>query len=220
MRLLFVLTVSLFSTLAGAATEAELRERLEAAAARADRALEQGRGPITPRVEALPQPRSLPQVDVGALSRRYEQQAREQAAQILTPGGLLAFVSFAMPRASLERLVSDAETSNTVLVLRGLVDGDFAKTFQAVRELLGDRKVGWVLDSEAFKRFGVEATPSYVLLRPGAPHQQCDVGQCYGDADFLKLAGDVPVAYVLEHFEREPGYAGAVASVRRGRGAQ
>ena len=220
MRRLLVLTVLLFSTLAGAATEAELRERLEAAAARADRALDQGRGPITPRIEALPQARALPRVDVGALSRRYEQQAREQAAQILTPGGLLAFVSFAMPRASLERLVSDAEASNTVLVLRGLVEGDFAKTFRAVSELLGERKVGWVLDSEAFKRFAVEATPTYVLLRPGAPYHQCDVGQCYGDADYLKLAGDVPVAYVLDLFEREPGYARAVASVRPGRGAQ
>lgn len=202
-----------------AQSEAELRARLEAAAERADRLATQGRGPVAPRVDALPQPQALPPVDVGALSQRYEKMAREQAAQVLTPAGLLAFVSFAMPRASLESLVRDAETTNTVLVLRGLVEDDLAKTFQAVRELLGERKVGWVLDSEAFKRFEVRVAPTYVLLRPGASYRECDAGQCYGDADYLKIAGDVPIAYVLEHFEREAGFAPAVASVRRGRGS-
>lgn len=204
---------------AQAETTEAMQARLAAAAARADRLSAQGRGPLAPNVEALPKAEPLPPVDIGALSRRYEKLAREQAAQVMTSSGLLAFVSFSMPRASLERLVADAEATNTVLVLRGLVDGDLAQTFRAVRALLGDRQVGWVLDSEAFKRFGVEVAPTYVLLQPGATDRPCDLGQCYGEGDYLKLVGDVPIAYVLERFEREPGYADAVASVRRGRGS-
>ena len=219
MRWLIAAIVPLLSFGASAETEAELRQRLDAAIERADRLTEQGRGPIAPNVEALPQANALPQVDVGALSQRYEKMAREQAAQVLTPAGLLAFVSFAMPQASLERLVSDAAKSNTVLVLRGLVDGDLATTFRAVQDLLGERKVGWVLDSEAFKRFDVRVTPTYVLLQPGASYRECELGQCYSDAAYLKLSGDVPIAYALEAFEREPGFAGAVAAVRRAGGS-
>ena len=206
---------------AQAETADELRARLDDAAARADRLSEQGRSPITtPRVEALPQPHAAPPVDVGALSQRYERLAAEQARQVLTPSaGLLAFVSFSMPKASLERLVDDAERSNTVLVLRGLVDGDLTATFRAVRDLLGKRRVGWVLDSEAFLRFDVQTVPTYVLLQPGALHRPCELGQCYSDADFVKLVGDVPIAYALEQFENVSGFGAAVAGARKGRGS-
>ena len=206
---------------AQAETADELRARLDDAAARADRLSEQGRSPITtPRVEALPQPQAAPPVDVGALSQRYERLAAEQARQVLTPSAaLLAFVSFSMPKASLERLVDDAERSNTVLVLRGLAEGDLTATFRAVRDLLGSRKVGWVLDSEAFLRFDVQTVPTYVLLQPGAPHRPCELGQCYSDADFVKLVGDVPIAYALAQFENVAGFGAAVAGARKGRGS-
>ena len=206
---------------AQAETADELRARLDDAAARADRLADEGRSPIgTPRVEALPQPQAVPPVDVGALSQRYERLAAEQARQVLTPSAaLLAFVSFSMPKASLERLVDDAERSNTVLVLRGLVDGDLTATFRAVRDLLGNRKVGWVLDSEAFLRFDVQTVPTYVLLQPGAPHRPCELGQCYSDADFVKLTGDVPIAYALAQFDNVPGFGAAVAGARKGRGS-
>lgn len=220
MRTLIAAMAALFCLGASAETvEQQLKARIDAASERADRLSAQGRGPIAPRVDALPQPQAAPTVDVGALSQRYEQMAHEQAAQVLTPAGLLAFVSFAMPNASLERMVSEAERTNTVLVLRGLVEEDLAKTFQQVRALLGERKVGWVLDSEAFKRFDIRVTPTYVLLKPGVTFRECELGQCYREGDYLKLSGDVPIAYVLEHFERERGFAQAVASVRRGRGS-
>ncbi len=216
-----LLTILATLPLAHAETAEELRARLDAATARAARLADQGRSPVaTPRVEALPQPKATPPVDVGALSQRYERLAAEQARAVLTPpGGLLAFVSFSMPRASLERLVSDAEHGNTILVLRGLVDGDLQATFQAVRELLGKRRVAWVLDSEAFLRFDVQVVPTYVLLQPGATHRPCEFGQCYSDADYLKLVGDVPIAYALEHFEAVPGFGRAVAGARSGRGS-
>lgn len=217
--LLGLLLGPLVASAAQAQTPEQLQARLEAAAARADRVATEGRGPATPNVDALPRAQPLPPVDVGALSRRYERLAREQAAQVLTPtGGLLAFVSFSMPRPSLERLVRDAELSQTVLVMRGLNDGDLAATFRAVRDLLGTRKVGWVLDSEAFLRFDVQAVPTYVLLQPGAAHRPCELGQCYSDADYVKLMGDVPIASALERFEALPAFRQAVAAARQGRG--
>jgi conjugal transfer pilus assembly protein TrbC len=196
--------------------------RIRAAAARADRQadrmIRQSASPYRIDTDRIPLPLvSARPPDIEALARRLGAEAPAQHAAAMQRPTLLAFMSFAMPKASLQRLASDASTLGATLVLRGLVGDDFKATQRALTEIIGERKVGVLIDPEAYERFGVTATPTYVLVRAGAEARGCEAGQCFDDADFVRLSGDVPLAYVLQTIEaRVPDFAAEVAAFRRG----
>jgi conjugal transfer pilus assembly protein TrbC len=58
------------------------------------------------------------------------------------------------------------------------------------------------IDPQAFDRFGVVRTPSFVLVRAGAQPQRCGAGMCFAADQFVMAAGDVSLDYALEHFRR------------------
>jgi conjugal transfer pilus assembly protein TrbC len=68
-----------------------------------------------------------------------------------------------MPRASLQLLTDQAARAGAVLVLRGLKSQSMRQTVAAVQELIGKRRVAWVIDPEAFTRFAVRQAPTFVL---------------------------------------------------------
>lgn len=202
-----------------------LRARIERAVERADQAAERAQrgqpsGVPTVRMENLPEP-LVPNtaIDVEALAKQYAAAANPIPSNEPT---LLAFVSFSMPEASLARMVADAEARSTTLVLRGLVGGSLKTTMAAAQALIGDRTVAWVIDSEAFTRFGVTAVPTYVLLRSGATPSSCATGQCFGDQDYVRVSGDISIDYALERIEmRAEGFEQDARALRAGRaGAQ
>lgn len=78
---------------------------------------------------------------------------------------LLVFVSFSMPEPALERLVDQAARTGATLVLRGLVEDSMQKTVARVQRVIGQRKVGFQIDPQAFDRFAIAATPSFVLIK-------------------------------------------------------
>jgi conjugal transfer pilus assembly protein TrbC len=186
-----------------------LLERIHRAVDQADRAVEQGRGAVV-NVDRMPVPASpavpLEKIDAEALARRLSTLTGRPPASA-TPG-LYAFISFSMPRSSLERLVADAQTYGATLVLRGLVGRSLKKTAQTAQGLIGERKVGWLIDPQAFLRFGVRSVPSYVLVRSGATTQACAWRECFNEQDYVRLAGDVSLRYAIEKMgEAAPQFA-------------
>ena len=158
--------------------------------------------PSTPRIDALPKPATGAAVDLGALASGFD-------ATTLQPGmgrnrgpKALVFVSFAMPDAALARLVDQAAKAEAILVLRGLVDNSLTQTASRVRQLIGSRRVAVQVDPQAFDRYGVRQTPSFVLVRDGADAGSCTTGICVSTDGFVMAAGDVSLDYALAFFQR------------------
>lgn len=158
--------------------------------------------PSTPRIEALPQPASRTPIDLGALARGFDAQVGQPALQPPSGPGLLVFISFAMPEATLARLVDQAARARASLVLRGLVGGSLTKTLTRVQGLIGSRQVSVQIDPQAFDRFSVTQTPTFVLVRDGAQPQGCAAGMCFASDAYAMAAGDVSLDYTLAFFQR------------------
>ena len=161
--------------------------------------------PSTPSIDALPQPASsVRTVDLEALAKGYERAAGSTLPQAGFAGGpgLLVFVSFSMPEAALARLVDQAARSQATLLLRGFVNGSLKETVARVKALIGSRKVGFQIDPQAFDRFSVSETPTFVLVRNGAMPTECGGNTCFSSDAFVSVVGDVSLDYALEYFQR------------------
>jgi conjugal transfer pilus assembly protein TrbC len=156
--------------------------------------------------------------DILPVVERFQGYLEQQAQGVPAPGGLSVFVSLSMPRGSLELLVAEAERTGATLVLRGMVDRSISKTMRAVQKLIGQRKVAWAIDPDAFARFRVETVPVFVLTRQGARFEGCGDEACFQQDDYVRLAGDVSIAYALDAIERLlPAFHDEVAKARAGR---
>jgi conjugal transfer pilus assembly protein TrbC len=162
-------------------------------------------------VSASSVPDILPTVE------RFQGYLEQQAQGVPAQGGLSVFVSLSMPRGSLELLVAEAERTGATLVLRGMVDRSISKTMRAVQKLIGQRKVAWAIDPDAFARFRVETVPVFVLTRQGARFEGCGDEACFQQDDYVRLSGDMSIAYALDAIERlMPQFRVEVAKVRAG----
>lgn len=164
--------------------------------------------PAAPRIDALPQQAGRAPIDLEALARGFDK-AQGQPGFSAKPGPvLLVFVSFAMPEAALSRLVDQAARANASLVLRGLADGSLVRTVARVQQLIGGHRVAVQIDPQAFDRYAVTRTPSFVLLRDGAPAAPCASGLCVPGDGYVMVAGDVSLDYALAFFRRSaPAFA-------------
>ena len=178
--------------------------------------------PAAPRLDALPQPRVQRQVDLGAIARGYEVMGQPTPGSSTLSNGpsLLVFISFSMPEPALGRLVDQAARSGATLVLRGFVDGSLLQTVLRAQRLIGERRVGFQIDPQAFDRFSVSATPTFVLLKAGAAPAPCAAGTCFASSNYVSAVGDVSIDYALEFFKRSaPSFsreAGAILSKLKG----
>ncbi|MFM9915671.1 MAG: type-F conjugative transfer system pilin assembly protein TrbC, partial [Rhizobacter sp.] len=164
--------------------------------------------PSTPRLDALPQPVTPTPIDLEALAKGFDAQADRPALGASTGPGLLIFISFAMPEATLARLVDQAARARATLLLHGLVNGSLRDTVERMQRLIGTRQVSVQIDPQAFDRFSIARTPSFVLVRDGAQPQSCGEGLCIAADQFTLAAGDVSLDYALMHFQRTaPSFA-------------
>ena len=156
--------------------------------------------------------------DILPAVERFQGYLEQQAQGLPAPGGLSVFVSLSMPRASLELLVAEAERTGATLVLRGMVDRSISKTMLAVQKLIGQRRVAWAIDPDAFARFHVETVPVFVLTLQGARFEGCGDDACFLHEDYVRLVGDVSITYALDAIERlMPQFHDEVAKARAGR---
>jgi conjugal transfer pilus assembly protein TrbC len=175
-----------------------------------DAELQQVPLPATPNLSALPQPAPGKPTDLAAIAKGFDANAEQlaQAQAKLSGPALLVFVSFSMPQATLQRLVGQAARANATLVLRGFVDGSLRETVSRVQRLIGQRMVNVQIDPQAFDRFAINKTPSFVLVRDGAPAKECASGFCYANDAYVATAGDVSLDYALEYIARTaPAFA-------------
>jgi conjugal transfer pilus assembly protein TrbC len=142
-----------------------------------------------------------------AVAQRYR-----QTRPVMDSAGpdLLVFVSFAMPRASLEHLAADAARADAVLVFRGPKDGSLRKTLQAF-EPLARRGAKAILHPESFTRHRIEAVPVYLLGSAGGCH---DTTSC---TDGLRVTGDASLDFVLERMARTDHPLAGAAEARLAR---
>ncbi len=158
--------------------------------------------PAAPRIDALPQPATSVSIDLEALARGFDAQSRQPALPAPSGPRLLLFVSFAMPEATITRLLDQAARAQATVVLRGLLNGSIRDTVERMQRLIGTRKVDVQIDPQAFDRFSIIRTPSFVLVREGAATLPCATGMCIGKEQFALAAGDVSLDYALRFFER------------------
>jgi len=161
-------------------------------------------------------------IDIAAMARQGATLKSSTLAAGSGTGTLQVFITLAMPRESLQRLVEQSERAGATLVLRGLKAQSMRLTIAAAAELIGERRVSWVIDPNAFKRFNVRAAPTFVLtlagdgvpVMPGIPTPSDPLGpgkvpglpQCVGNgctaptspADYLSVSGDVSLDYGLD----------------------
>ena len=162
--------------------------------------------PSTPRIDALPQPANKAPVDLEALARGFDAHADKPGLAAAPGPSLLIFVSFAMPEATISRLLDQAAGAGATLVLRGFINGSLRDTVERMQRLIGKRQVAVQIDPQAFDRFSIVRTPSFVLVRGGAASQPCATGRCVAGDEFVLAAGDVSLDYALRFFERSaPG---------------
>ena len=157
-----------------------------------------------PSIDALPQPVTRTPIDLEALARGYASQtdAMETAQGLVKGPGLFVFVSLAMPRPTLQRLIDQAARARASVILRGLANGSLRQTVAQVQPLIGQRQVAVQIDPQAFDRFAIARVPSFVLVRDGTRPESCAAGSCAPPEAFLRTAGDVSLDYALEHMQR------------------
>lgn len=188
-------------------TEADMARAAKAHRLPNDAVLERPPG-ASPRIDALPQPAASLPLDLEALARGYQANTENMAmAQGLSAKpDLLIFISFAMPPATLQRLVDQAARAQATLLIRGFVDGSLRATVQRMQALIGQRQVAVQIDPQAFDRFAVTRTPTFVLVRAGARGEPCGAIQCLPAAAYMAASGDVSLDYALEFIGRQaPG---------------
>jgi conjugal transfer pilus assembly protein TrbC len=158
--------------------------------------------PSAPRIDALPQPATRTPIDLEALAKGFDAHADKPALRAASGPRLLIFISFAMPEATITRLLDQAARARATLVLRGLINGSLRDTVEHMQRLIGNRQVAVQIDPQAFDRFAITRTPSFVLVRDGAVAQPCAAGMCIAGDQFVLAAGDVSLDYALKFFER------------------
>lgn len=173
-------------------------------------------GAVMPRIDTPSMPLQ-PGIDAGALAEQYEalrRQAEPEGERAMS--GLMVFVTLQMPRASLLRLVEQAELARATLVLRGLKGSSMKSTLAEVATLIGKRKVAWMIDPESFKRYAVVLAPTFVLVAAqSSAVASCATGQCAVEPIYSKVTGDVSTAYALQAIERgDPGFKAQAQAYR------
>lgn len=102
---------------------------------------------------------------------------------------IIVFVSFSMPASSLRTYLHDAKIANASVVVRGLHENSFKKTFFLVSTLIRDNGGNGVeLNPVLFKKFDIKTVPTVVVLASDGclKKQDCDVRK-----DYDKLSGNL-----------------------------
>lgn len=116
---------------------------------------------------------------------------------------MLVFVSLGMPKASLERIVADAERVRATLVLRGARNLSIKQAADEIQGVMSQARTAWQIDPALFKRFSITAVPTYVLIDPARPVLvACGENRCQETA-YSKVAGDVSMSHALQVIEQQ-----------------
>lgn len=114
-------------------------------------------------------------------------------------GELYFFVSFSLGEKALLNLAQEAKRWNATLVLRGFIDGSYAKTAKILQNIILKTGQGFLIDPELFSLFNVKAVPTYVLSKPF----QLNALERNQTPMHDRIQGHISLQYALEQFEKE-----------------
>lgn len=77
--------------------------------------------------------------------------------------GILIFVSFSMPKASLIELNKQAQKYNATLVMRGIYKNSFSEMRKKILEISSDG-LSINIDPKAFEQYNIKQVPTFVLI--------------------------------------------------------
>lgn len=80
--------------------------------------------------------------------------------------GILIFVSFSMPKATLVELNNQSKKYKARLILRGLYRNSFAKMKDKILKI-EPNGLTFDIDPQLFKKYKVERVPTFILLKNG-----------------------------------------------------
>jgi conjugal transfer pilus assembly protein TrbC len=103
---------------------------------------------------------------------------RDSSSAPVVHDSVYIFVSFSMPKESLQQWAAQAKKVHAPLVIQGLVDDSFTKTQQAVAALSSEHQSGVMLDPRLFQQYHISQVPAVVVvhptvLKPCLPNQSC-----------------------------------------------
>ena len=148
-----------------------------------------------PRIDAAPAG-----IDLEALARQGVRLPTEAAQKPTST--LRIFVTLDMPTASLHLLAAQAARIGAPLVLRGLKDHSMRATLAAIGRITGTGQAGWLIDPDAFTRYGIAQGPTFVVTDESSATPSC-TGACRAGEDWVAIAGDVSVDYALNTILRQ-----------------
>ena len=156
---------------------------------------------IMPKTDALPKPVAK-SPDISQIAESYRRMSPPTAAMPSDIPELMVFVSFSMPKETLERIVTQSEKSGAVLVLRGLKGNSLSRMGEELAALVGKRNVTAIIHPPAFKQFKVAQVPALVIARAA---QATKIGNdgCAVSTSYIKVDGDVGQDYALDLIERQ-----------------
>lgn len=157
--------------------------------------------PVVPRIERLPAPQTPPS-DIGQIAESFRTLPISKAATAARGPELMVFVSFSMPKASLERIVIESERTGAVLVLRGLKGNSLTRMGEEIAQLIGKRNVTAIVHPSAFTQFKVTQVPSLVIAN-ASQATQIGADGCASPSSYVKVDGDVSQSYALDYIERQ-----------------
>lgn len=124
------------------------------------------------------------------------QQPLQKSQHKNQPGELYLFVSFSLGEKALLNLAQEAKRWNATLVLRGFIEGSYAKTAKALQNVILKTGQGFIIDPELFSLFFITAVPTYVLTKPFQPIAIERTQTPSHD----RIQGHVSIQYALETF--------------------
>ncbi|MCW5632779.1 MAG: type-F conjugative transfer system pilin assembly protein TrbC [Rubrivivax sp.] len=171
-------------------------------------------GPVVPP-ESMDARRAAGAIDLSTLARQYERlrlgpnagsgDTDSDGSRGRDARGLVAFVSLAMPAASLDRLIADAQRLRAPLMLRGITEGSIRATAARIERLNAGRQVAWQIDPAMFKRFDVRVVPAFVLVDPARPVTVNCPGVPSGAAPMPAGVAGLPIAPSVADAACRPG---------------
>ena len=112
--------------------------------------------------------------------------------------GVIVFVSFSMPKASLQQLLVEARRYHVPVVVRGLVNNSFQQTKATLDSILKKGKLalnGSVqLNPMWFRQFNITQVPAFVAYKRA---ENCPLGKACNDARFDVLTGNISLDQAL-----------------------
>lgn len=146
----------------------------------------------------------------GAEDHQWTGNTMSKGSHVKKPSAILIFVSFSMPKQSLEAILRDAKKIHASVVIRGLIDDSFQKTYQRIAELVNSSGgEGMELNPLWFKRFKIQSVPSVVVLPTDSPCFNDET--CEPARDYDQMTGNITISAALKMIRNKESVASDVA---------